>query len=1054
MKSINSLFWAVMPRVFLTSLCLLLLSSPLAAAKMHLKPQQGQSSAKKHPYTGLLKQPQAAMESTRKNPNYEKLLVILVDFQEELADDPNTTGNGKFQLEADPDYLYTIGSPPHNRQYFENNLTAMFHYYRAASAGSYNLNYDVWPKDKAAYTLPHTMGYYNPPNVSSELFVGKMEEYFKTAFETADADDPEIDFGSYAHYMIIHAGSDWQHDVLGDTPSDLPSFFIRVGDGKQAVVDNGVTKIFTACNVPATISQDFVVNQQDGINIHSGYGALNAVLFHEFGHSLGLVDLYNVRNFTPMVGSFDIMDSGGAGILVDELDNGDLVMVEGVLPTLPGAFSRALLFEEEFRNSGLMVDFEDLLARGEGYLDASSRLPHEDFSPTIIKFRLNPNEYYLFENRSVDPDGDGGTAVQGTLDNRVILYPTPFGDNENYPSYEYDYLLPSFIGTNGAAQGGGMLAWYVNETVLYQEGQVLEDGTLWSNFENNTVNTDFNRPGVRVLEADGLQDIGQPYSSYWTGTPYEYFHARKPLLNTNGQFVRWTQEPWRPTLSASTDPAMVDASGLGSIFYLDDISHPAALMSFTIKSAFLTQTFSEDLGSFSFPAPAINTSYSDPALPFYGPTGITLYSRLSEQWENLMGAEIFPVWSFDHPLINGDVNADAYQELIGVTGSQMHFMSYAGINPEHHQITFPDTLYAPLHHESVVYAHTGEAVYRVRDFGIEDFYSTAQIKGMALWPEKLALLKAKELLILNAADFARIASQTLPESFGFYEPLVWHHNEDYLVLITADSGNIYSYDGSRLKKIFDNPSAEKPSQPAIYQDAGATLKLCFGLGNYAYLMQFNGFLLPGFPLYLDAVSIQPRGYSRVLKLEDQILLYLPVQHKGYIAISQQGSLKPEYALLYPHSPYQPNQGPQDYMYYDAARKDLLWYYATGSKINIHSLYSEHNPLLWNGRNNAGAGSISGGSLESSQPQELALDAYVFPNPVKGRKFRVRVTGAGAGISVDIFDISGSKVFSQKLSANFSNEDIELDASRWSSGVYIVHVKSAKKSKTFKFAIEK
>jgi len=52
-----------------------------------------------------------------------------------------------------------------------------------------------------------------------------MEEYFKTALETADSSDQEIDFARYGHYMIIHSGSDWQHDIMGDTPSDLPSFF-------------------------------------------------------------------------------------------------------------------------------------------------------------------------------------------------------------------------------------------------------------------------------------------------------------------------------------------------------------------------------------------------------------------------------------------------------------------------------------------------------------------------------------------------------------------------------------------------------------------------------------------------------------------------------------------------------------------------------------------------------------------------------------------------------------------------------------------------------------
>jgi hypothetical protein len=98
------------------------------------------------------------------------------------------------------------------------------------------------------------MAYYNPPGASGETFVSRMEEYFKAAIELADQTDPEIDFRQYSHFMIIHAGSDWQHDVLGDSPVDIPSFFIRVGEDKAAVVDEGSWTVTHACNVPPTIS--------------------------------------------------------------------------------------------------------------------------------------------------------------------------------------------------------------------------------------------------------------------------------------------------------------------------------------------------------------------------------------------------------------------------------------------------------------------------------------------------------------------------------------------------------------------------------------------------------------------------------------------------------------------------------------------------------------------------------------------------------------------------------------------------------------------------------
>ena len=97
--------------------------------------------------------------------------------------------------------------------------------------------------------------------------------------------------------------------------------------------------------------------------------------------------------------------------------------------------------------------------------------------PNIIKIPLGDKEYVLLENRSVDPDGDGATAVYSTLDSRVILYPTPIDDPTNQPSYEYDYLLPSFQKANGDAVGGGILAWHINEDIIYHQGVFDADGS-------------------------------------------------------------------------------------------------------------------------------------------------------------------------------------------------------------------------------------------------------------------------------------------------------------------------------------------------------------------------------------------------------------------------------------------------------------------------------------------------------------------------------------------------------------------------------------------------
>jgi hypothetical protein len=344
--------WGFKIRVISVLLCLGIAFQPLSGAKMRLRPYKGSSSAKKHPYVDQLRQASSPIDSQRKDQNYEQLLVILVDFQEELPDEPYTTSNGKFQLEADPSYQYSIGAPPHNREYFEENLSAMYHYYQAVSAGTYHLSYDVWPKDKPAYTLPKSLSYYNPPDASSNDFVEKMEEYFKTAFETADADDPEINFSSYGHYMIIHL--QMAKMILWVIALPICLLFITVGEGKKLGGWCG-----TLISVPATsrdISQDFSVSEEDGHNIHSGYGCFEAVLAMYLAIP-GISGSVNVRTFYPMVGVYDIMDS--VVLACGDGYNGDWVMVEGALPTLPGAFAERCSCKRSTRK-GAMIDLCDL----------------------------------------------------------------------------------------------------------------------------------------------------------------------------------------------------------------------------------------------------------------------------------------------------------------------------------------------------------------------------------------------------------------------------------------------------------------------------------------------------------------------------------------------------------------------------------------------------------------------------------------------------------------------------------------------------------------------
>lgn len=1037
---------------------------PLAAQVKVLRKFSEYQYPKRHPYTELLKQEKTAPGNLQERSFIDNnLLVILVDFQED--DNPLSTGNGKFQLEPDPDYLYSIGSPPHNHEYYLSNLEALRYYYLAASAGTFNLQYDLYPKTQQAYTLPHDMAYYNPPGASGELFVARMEEYFKAAIELADQTDPEIDFRQYSHFMIIHAGSDWQHDVLGDSPVDIPSFFIRVGEDKAAVVDEGSWTVTQACNVPATISQDFRSRDYGDAIYWSGYGALNAVIAHEFGHSMGLVDLYNTRTFQPMVGVFDIMDSGGSGVLVDgPLTDGSYVMVEGILPALPGAFSRALLFEEDFRANGMMKDAYDLAGNPIVNIAASSvRQDPGNIRPSIVKLPLSETEYVLVENRSVDPDGDGATAVFGDLNGRVILYPTAIDDPNNNPTYEYDYLLPSFLNQNGASIGGGVMLWHVNEDIIYNQGTTYSDGQWVSNFDNNTVNTAYNYRGVKVIEADGLEDIGNEYSYYWTGTQYEYFHQRKPNLNEDGSFAGWSSQEWRPRINSITTPALLDTKNLPSLYWLDEISNPATFMSLKIKDSFFSKeqiVVADSLPVFT--APMILSSFTlTDEIPLFGGGRFELLSRNQETglWENQLG--YFPVIeSFrKNPVIVANQSPDQYMELVLSGGSQIDILDFLDDFYQQHPITFPDSLTSiPIYirHRNPdgykLYVATQSSLFRIGDYVVEEYNNElGGILRMAETQNGILALRERAVLFIDR-ELHLSKSINLPESFGLYEPVIFNNQQDGSIIyfLMANTGSIYRLSEDILTKIYTAPHGSANTQMGLSRLEPYSPGLFFASGDKAFALREDGSLIPGFPVNIGSSPASKAAHLYSIKLANKFFMFFPLEGRGYIAIDERGNIDKAYSMIWE------SLARADYWHYSHDEQELVFYHiGHNGKLHIKTLSGiSQDPILWNGFRNGETGNYDG-MIFQQNPPIADYNAWIYPNPVSGDIFRLRLENQTQTGIYSIYDISGNLIQRQTIAANGNlTRDLEIDSSRLSSGVYILTATNGNQIKRLKFAIQK
>lgn len=402
-----------------------------------------------------------------------RILAIRVDFLTDRGGSETTTPDGKFDLRS-PDEVEAprtlVDPPPHNKDYFLAHLKSLANYYAAQSHGRLVLEYEVYPEGQNdAYHLSDTMDY-GPWTLSQDsLIVREARDVFIDSIKLADSES-DINFADFNAYIVFHAGPDFQSDINYDSQRDIPSYTIPLFEDSVAV-NGGSHYVHMGMVMPETTSQDTFL------------GALNGVLAHEFGHVLGLPDLYDINTFFPVVGDFSLMDTGSTlqGVLEDP-DSGDMYAVYGLLPAGLDIWSKAILWPQT-------IQFDAVEDQIDVELEAIETFPKGLF------VLLNSEEYFLIENRQVDLDGDLTVVLRADSATGVVLGP----DND-----EYDFLLPGL---------GGVLIWHIDESAIFGRNV----GPYYG------VNTNRQRRGVRLEEADGIYDIGNIFSIYFTGSAEEPF---------------------------------------------------------------------------------------------------------------------------------------------------------------------------------------------------------------------------------------------------------------------------------------------------------------------------------------------------------------------------------------------------------------------------------------------------------------------------------------------------------------------------------------------------
>ena len=447
-------------------------------------------------------------------PDTLRVLLVRVSFQTDREPSLSSISTGgDFDLTSDGSGL--VDPTPHNRDYFDSHMRGMRNYFYYQSCGRLEIVWDIIPEGlDDSYKLSDIADY--GPGTIETWTIERLVRFFRESIEEADrslsSQGYPTRFGDYDAIILAHAGANLQSDIDYDTPNDIPSFFARLGDEDRFTVDGGETVIVDGSVVPEIASQD-------------GYfSGIAGVLFHEFGHQLGLPDLYNTNSGWPAVGIWDLMDSGGmVGDYIED-EQGRVNFVEGFLPAGLSAWSKIFL---GWAHVDTVTTFENDIA-----LPAVEKCP-----PRVVRVEASSDEYFLLENRAAELDDlptllvtdDTGviTGVANCLNCQTGMPEVPVYELIN----GYDMLLPLESDTLTYYSGPGIIVWHIDE------------GLIEERWEENLVNS-LSPFGISVVEASGTVDLGDPYAYFWLGWYDDaYYFGNNTTLSDSTMPASWSN--WR-----------------------------------------------------------------------------------------------------------------------------------------------------------------------------------------------------------------------------------------------------------------------------------------------------------------------------------------------------------------------------------------------------------------------------------------------------------------------------------------------------------------------------
>ena len=985
-----------------------------------------------------------------------RIIAVMVEFQP----DQNrfTSGNGTFDRGSIP-YLEDPGTNvdalPHDQKYFEAHLTFVKNYFEKQSNRQISIEYQVLP---TIYRLGEMMETYSPIGKDPDL--SPLANFVKDTWELVGSDPAvtlDVNPDETIAFVIFHAGIGRDVELTGTTldktPQDIPSVYLS----NQALRDLFDDPTFSGFEfskgnlivdhtliLPRTLSRSGVDFSGNRFIIPL---SINGLLTAQIGRRIGLPNLFNTETGKSGIGRFGLMD--GAGIFA----------FNGLFPPGLSAWEKIYLgwqkpFEIDFNHTDLV------------YLPASSRRADK----SIAKIPLSNSEYFLVENRHRDPDSNGVTLtiqrpdgsktqqIFTNIDTDFVTQAAGF-DKLIEPGVvidvsNYDFALPGGLSNEGANQrelNGGILIWHIDETVI--RNQIHTIG----------INSNPDRKGIELKEADGAQDIGRPTNigisqNEPNGSAFDFWWSgnnSSVISNTD------TLSLYENRFGQDTFPNNRSHTGAISNFELYDFSDNIPEASFKIREISSTNAIFELITVDDIESITTSTSKSD---QYWNRYPLAIQSIATK---NLSNSILIP--GRDGLIIYNVITGD-FKTLLEGAGSLQQPLT--GMNSNGFLAIAPNPLQSSTEMNIITFRILGESVTETGSYSVtpnSGFLSSSEAGIIDIDGTQLRIDTDSGSLVqgLTNRQISEKIGQTqsviennkltIRSEFGSIShpiPTSDSFTRIHTGLIQNGEGLIYAYLLLDNQLILYSPTDQYSNEivlenrtslgwPAIVDlndDGNPEFLYVSQTDGKLYGKNINSGMLSGFPIN-PPTGIRFIGTPLIADLDGNGSTDLLITAEDSYSISiyayrSDSVLMEEFPLLVGGIPSEDHQMihpmlKDRYLIAVSPENDLkIWEFPELTRIKWSSMYG-------NTTNNKITGSIESGS---SQPFPLTLlnrvETYNWPNPATDETYIRFQTVTPAQIRLRITTMSGRVVTDRRFSSmGGPPEELLINTSTWASGAY-------------------